>query len=94
MENSENIYNIQENISYNVLAIDERFDFGQNSNSGTAEYIDNDEIDETFVFGQNSNVGVNNSETKDDIDDDDEKLENFLKSINMECIFDLLKGKL
>lgn len=47
-----------------------------------------------LVLGQNSNVGVQNSGTTDEIDNDDEKLENFLKSINMECIFNVLKSKL
>lgn len=93
MENTENINNNQDNMLFNVL-IDESFGFEQNSNTGTAEYIDNEEIVETFVLGQNTNVWVQNSGTTDEIDNDDEKLENFLKSINMECIFNVLKGKL
>lgn len=93
MENTENINNNQDNMLFNVL-IDESFAFEQNANTGTAEYIDNEKIVETFVLGQNTNVGVQNSGTTDEIDNDDEKLENFLKSINMECIFNVLKGKL
>lgn len=49
--------------------------------------------DEAFVL-ENSNICSPALNTTTDLNSDDEKLKSFLKSIDMECLFDVLKGKL